>query len=322
MQQQGWTHFHRFGWRRVMEGPLGHSTHYLMARDQSGNVNGVLPLVRVRSMLFGDYLISMPFLNYGGPLGASGARLALAEHAVELARETKVDLLELRCRDENPFPLTPSTRKITVVADIPDGGSEELWKKLDAKVRSQVRRPMKEGVTVTFGADQLKPFYDVFAHHMRDLGTPVLSRKFFETALSEFGSSMWIGVAWLGDDAIACGCGFEWNGEFEMTWASSLRSHSRIAPNMLLYWAFIERAAASGVRTFNFGRCTPGGGTHKFKRQWTSRDEQLWWYQHSRTGTVSTPTPDGRYSFGPRIWRHLPLPIATALGPYIVRNIP
>jgi hypothetical protein len=91
---------------------------------------------------------------------------------------------------------------------------------------------------------------------------------------------------------------------------------------MLLYWSFMKRASERGLRLFNFGRCTPGSGTHKFKRQWNSYDQQLWWYQHSRSGATSTPSPDGKYSLGPRLWRHLPVSVATALGPRIVRNIP
>jgi serine/alanine adding enzyme len=133
---------------------------------------------------------------------------------------------------------------------------------------------------------------------------------------------MWVGVAYMNGAPIAGGCGFAWGKEFEMTWASSLRSHAKIAPNMLLYWSFIERAIERGLSFFNFGRCTPGSGTHKFKRQWNTRDEQLWWYQYSKSGAESTPTPDGKYSLGPRIWRHLPIRIATALGPHIVRYIP
>jgi hypothetical protein len=109
-----------------------------------------------------------------------------------------------------------------------------------------------------------------------------------------------------------------------MTWASALTEHNRIAPNMALYWAFIERAVRDGVRRFNFGRCTPGGGTHRFKRQWGALDEPLWWYQHVPGGGVAaTPSPDdSAYSWGPRIWKKLPLPLATALGPRIVRGIP
>ena len=67
--QAGWTHFHQYGWRRVMENALGHETLYLSATDETGSLTGVLPLVRVKSRLFGHFLVSMPFLNYGGPLG-------------------------------------------------------------------------------------------------------------------------------------------------------------------------------------------------------------------------------------------------------------
>jgi serine/alanine adding enzyme len=108
-----------------------------------------------------------------------------------------------------------------------------------------------------------------------------------------------------------------------MTWASSLYAYNKLAPNMLLYWAFMERAIENGLTLFNFGRCTPGSGTHRFKRQWGSRDEQLWWYQQSRGDTTATPSPEqGAFSWGPRLWRRLPLPVATALGPRIVRYIP
>ena len=108
-----------------------------------------------------------------------------------------------------------------------------------------------------------------------------------------------------------------------MTWASSLREFNRISPNMGLYWSFMERAASSGIALFNFGRCTPDGGTHKFKRQWGSRDEPLYWYDRSRRGEVVTPSADDpRYAMGPRVWRHLPLGIANRLGPPIVRLIP
>jgi hypothetical protein len=108
-----------------------------------------------------------------------------------------------------------------------------------------------------------------------------------------------------------------------MTWASSLYAYNRISPNMLLYWSFMERAITEGVSLFNFGRCSPGAGTHRFKRQWGSRDEQLHWYQYGSGDQAATPSPDdGAYAWGPKIWRRLPLPVATALGPWIVRSIP
>jgi serine/alanine adding enzyme len=302
---------------------FGHESVYLGARDAAGRLVGVLPLVRVRSVVFGHYLVSMPFLNYGGPVGSPEAIAALAAHAEELARRDRVKLLELRSRIALPVTLPVSLRKITVVLDIPSGGAPALWKQLDAKVRSQVRRPQKEGVTVRFGADQVGAFYSVFAHHMRDLGTPAQPRRLFEAIASAFGDDAWFGCAYLGDEPIAGGCGFRWGREFEMTWASALNAHKKVAANMLLYWAFMERAADAGLTVFNFGRCSPDAGTHRFKRQWGSRDEQLYWYGWSPAAGTTTPSPtDGAYAWGPRLWKRLPVPVATALGPHIVRAIP
>jgi hypothetical protein len=158
---------------------------------------------------------------------------------------------------------------------------------------------------------------------MRDLGTPTQPRRLFDAIAERFGDDVWFGCAYVGEEPVACGCGFRWGDEFEMTWASSLVAFNRVAPNMLLYWAFMERAVQERLAVFNFGRCTPESGTHRFKRQWGSRDEQLWWYQWSRGAAAATPSPDaGAYSLGPRLWKRLPVAVATAIGPHIVRGIP
>jgi len=321
--QIGWTHFHLYGWRRVIENVFGHECIYLDAGDDGGRLHGVLPLVRVRSRLFGHFLVSMPFLNYGGPLGTAPAVRRLVDHATELARASGAGLLELRSTADLDLPLPVSHRKITLLLDLPQGDPTQLWDGFKAKLRSQIRRPQKEGVAVRFGLDQIDGFFRVFSRHMRDLGTPTQPQRLFQEMAGTFPESVWFGCAYLGDEAVAAGCGFEWNGEFEMTWAASLVEYNRVAPNMLLYWSFMERAVEQGLHTFNFGRCTPGGGTHRFKRQWGARDVPLWWYQYHRRGEASTPSPDDtRYSWGPRIWKHLPLRVANAAGPLIVRFIP
>ena len=266
----------------------------------------------------------MPFVNYGGPLGAADAVAGLVAEASALAGRERAKLLELRCRAAQPIELAASHHKITVLLDIPAGGPDALFATFPSKLRSQVRRPGKEGVTVRFGADQVEPFFAVFSRHMRDLGTPTQPRSFFEAIAEEFGEMVWFGCAWLGGRPIACGCGFRWGAEFEMTWASALVEFNSISANTGLYWAFMERAAAEGCTCFNFGRCTPGGRTHRFKRQWGGRDVPLHWYQVVPGGGAGhTPSPDdGAYSWGPRVWRRLPLAVATALGPRIVRGIP
>jgi FemAB-related protein (PEP-CTERM system-associated) len=321
--QPNWTHFHLYGWRSVLERVFHHECIYLEARDATRALVGVLPLVRVRSAMFGHYLVSMPFLNYGGPLGTAEAIRALCQASIDLAEHDGVRLLELRSREPLPIDLSVSHRKITVLLDLPSS-DDTLWRTLPAKVRSQVRRPQKEGVEVRVGPEQLEAFYEVFAVHMRDLGTPAQSFAFFKALAEQFPQDVRFACAYLNGEPIACGCGFFWGSEFEITWASALRSHKHLAANMLVYWVLMQRAIADGARVFNFGRCTSGSGTHRFKLQWGARDETLWWYHAGNADVASEiPNPDqNRYVLATRIWRRLPVALTTRLGPSIVQFIP
>jgi FemAB-related protein (PEP-CTERM system-associated) len=304
-----------------MRDAFGHPWHGLVATDPGGLV-GVLPMVRVRSRLFGDYLMSMPFINCGGPVGTPEARTGLAVAARHLAEQLGVGLLELRNREPLEAGLVRSDRKITVTLDLPPS-PETLWEGLKAKLRSQVRRPMKEGMAAAFGPEHLEEFYHVFSRNMRDLGTPVLPFRFFAALRAHLRDELLVCVVHHEGRPVAAGCGFVFAGEFELTWASSLREANPLAPNMLLYWSLMEESARRGLRVFNFGRCTPGGGTHKFKLQWGGRDVPLPWSQWSPSGVTSTPSPDSaKFRMAVAAWQRLPLPVANLVGPLLSRSIP
>jgi len=324
----GATYCHQGAWGEAMGDVLGHEFLCVDARDGDGLLQGVLPLVAVRSRLFGHFLVSLPFLNYGGPIGSEPARNALSRWAVDEARRRRVDLLELRWRssagaDVPTSGLLFTGRKITVTLPLPDQ-AETLWENgLKAKVRSQVRRPMKEGYEVAFGPDQVEAFYEVFTRNMRDLGTPVLPGALFRRLPELFGDAVTFAAVYDGARPVAVGCGFHFGGEFELTWASSLREYNRTAPNMLLYWRLMEHAIERGDRVFNFGRCTPGGGTHRFKSQWGGEDEPLPWAAWSPSGVIATPNPDqGKYKLATSVWSRLPVPLTRVVGPPLARCIP
>jgi serine/alanine adding enzyme len=317
------TFCHLGAWRPIMEEALGHRCTYLAAVGAGGEWRGVLPLVRVRSPIFGHYLVSMPFLNYGGPIGTPAAVAALAGAALEEARRTGADLLELRTRRPLGGDLAISDRKITVLLPLPETAEALFREGFPAKLRSQIRRAQREEMEVRFGMEQAPAFYEVFRRNVRDLGTPVLPARLFEAIAAGFPGEAIFGAVYLGETPVAAGCGFLLGGEFEITWAGSLREHNRLSPNMLLYWSFMERVIASGVRVFNFGRCTPGGGTHRFKQQWGGADVELPWAQWSPRGVAGTPSPDRPlFRLATRTWSRLPLPIANRLGPLLARQIP
>ncbi|HEY6090760.1 MAG TPA: FemAB family XrtA/PEP-CTERM system-associated protein [Gemmatimonadales bacterium] len=315
---------HLSAWRDILSDVLGAECLYQVATGDDGSWQGILPLVRVRSRIFGHYLVSVPFLNDGGPLGSVLARQQLVATAVSEARRSSADLLELRTRHDVELDLPTSSRKITVLLPL-ESDPQAVFAKFPAKLRSQIRRPMKEGLVVRFGPAHVEAFYEVFARTMRDLGTPVLPRAFFERVARAFPELAVFGVVYRGDQPLAGGCGFLWRDEFEITWAGALRESRSISANMLLYWALMEHVIGRGARVFNFGRCTPGGGTHRFKKQWGGSDVALPWRQFvaPEAARQAPPSPDDRaFSWGPRLWRRLPLPVANLVGPRLVRFLP
>ena len=316
------TFCHLAGWHSVMREALGARPHYLEARDATGELAGVLPLVRVKSALLGDYLVSMPFLNYGGALGAEAVRSDLANEAVRLGVELGTGTVELRSRRREVAALQPTSRKITVVLPLP-ATEDELWNGLRSKLRSQIRRPMKEEMETRTGPDQLAAFYAIFASNMRDLGTPVLPRRFFELAARTFPDEIVFMVVRHEGTPVAAGCGFFHHDEFEIEWASALREYNPLAPNMLLYWELMREAIRRGARRFNFGRCTPGEGTHRFKLQWGSEDQPLGWSVWSPGGNAELPSPDKPiFRLATSVWRRMPLWSTNRLGPVVSRWIP
>lgn len=320
-QHEHGSTFHRWEWRDVYHEVYRHEAPYLAAW-RGDTLAGVLPLVRVKSLVFGHYLVSLPFVSYGGPLGDAAVQRALTAHAAELGRGAK--LVELRSRVPLATLLTPVQRKITVVLDLVPGDYDATFRRFDSKLRSQVRRGEKEGLVVKFGREHAAAYHRVYAEHMRDLGSPAHGLRFFARLADALGDRAWIGVAYLGSTPVAAGFAIENGTEVEISWASALRRYQRLSPNMTLYGAFIRRACERGFRVFNFGRCTAGSGTHKFKQQWGSRDEPLPWYQsRSVSGPGAPPTADGRpYGMAVKVWQHLPLAVTTPLGARLIAGIP
>ena len=92
----GGTFFHLSGWKNILEQVLRHPTRYFLCERQ-GSVVGVLPLAQVKSLLFGNVLVSLPFLVYGGAVSSDPvAEEMLVDAARDEATRMGVDHLELR----------------------------------------------------------------------------------------------------------------------------------------------------------------------------------------------------------------------------------
>lgn len=311
--------YHRYGWARVVERSYGHAPVYLWARDQ-GTVHGVLPLVLFRGTLGGRTLVSLPFLDEGGLCADSeAARAALWEAALEMARRERAGAVELRQRAPSGLPLSPLGSKVTVMLPL-ENDPELMWKRLDAKVRNQVRKAMNSGLAPSWcGTEALDDFYEVFAHNMRDLGSPVHARRFFAAILQEFSDTARLLIVRDGSRAVAGGVCMRFRDTVLVPWASSLRQWRSRCPSNLLYWEVIRSACENGLRWLDFGRSSPGSGTYRFKMQWGGIEERLHWETSDRPSLVDTEHPMSRLMI--RAWQRLPVRVTKVVGPLLRKRV-
>jgi FemAB-related protein (PEP-CTERM system-associated) len=315
------TGYHEWPWRAVFARTFGHETIYLMALDGE-RVCGVLPLVFINSLVFGRSLTSLPFLNYGGVVADAPAvaDTLLAEAAV-VASERQCRHVELR-HVTRQFPELPCKQhKVAMQLRL----ERDMWDRLDRKVRNQIRKAQKSELTSQVGGSELLvDFYRVFARNMRDLGTPVYSRRFFDEVLRAYPDRARVHVVRLAGTAVAAGITYRTGTTVETPWASSIREFNSLCPNHLLYWSVVEQSVADGCEVMDFGRSTPNEGTYKFKEQWGAAPVPLYWEYRLLTGTAlpnASPT-NPKFQLAIKIWKKLPLSIATRVGPSIVRAIP
>lgn len=317
--------YHRAEWGGLIACLFGHETYSWYALDADGSLAGVLPLVRLRSRLFGDFQISMPYLNYGGALGRDPlVEEALMHQAAAAARAAGCAHVEFRDLCERGGAWPARTDKVVMELALPDGEAA-LWKALGSKLRAQVKRPQREGMAVARGGVELvDDFYRVFARNMRDLGTPVYPKSFFQAIALVFAAHTTLLVVRYGKRPVAAGFLLRDGARMEIPWASSLREYNRQGVNMLLYWEVLREALAQGCSCFDFGRSSVDSGTYRFKQQWGATPRQLYWHYWLRSaGEPPRLNPHNpKYRLAVHVWSRLPVTLANWLGPVVVKGLP
>ncbi|GKS58894.1 hypothetical protein YTPLAS18_24210 [Nitrospira sp.] len=325
MESPSATGYHLMAWRRVIERVFGHETVYLMAQSQSGEVRGILPLVAFSSPLFGRFLVSMPFLNYGGVDTLDDeARYVLLEAAAREGARRGVAHVELRQSVALPIDWKRKDHKVSMRLELPKD-FQTLMSAFPSKLRSQIRRPQKEGMTARVGSlELLDDFYHVFSRNMRDLGTPVYPKRFFREILETFPKDAALCSVVRNGQPVAAGFVYAFRDMMEIPWASSDRRFDRLSPNMLLYATVLEYACQQGCRIFDFGRSTEDSGTYRFKAQWGAKPVPLhWYYWLKEDGPLPELNPSNpRYRMAIGLWQKLPLRVANLIGPHIVKHLP
>ena len=318
------TPYHLSAWNTSINAAYGHQTFNLIAESDK-YICGVLPLCIIKPPLLTGTLCSLPYCDLAGILADNKeTRTRLLNKALGVSRDLGIHYLTIRERSSNEYDVISNTEnmknhKVSMMLDLPET-SDILLKTFKSKLRSQIKKAEKNGLTFRYGREDcyLKGFYNVFSQNMKNLGSPTHSYSWFEEIRRHYSNDIIIGIVNIGDKVVAGGILLTLNNITVVPWASTLASYNRLSPNMLLYWNFLKYACDRGCKQFDFGRSSYGEGTYKFKQQWGAKPIPLSWKKYDSTGSVLTNEITSYFSLRPiaeSIWRRLPLVLANSIGP-------
>ncbi len=316
------TFFHRAAWAKVIEAAFNHRTHYVFT-ERDGAITGVLPLVQVKTLLFGHTLISNPFCVYGGPLAADAeSAQALEAYASSLQDKTGASAVEFRHREpvESDW-IEPPDLYVTFRKPI-EADHERNMKAIPRKQRAMVRKGIQNGLTSVADRDTDR-LHGIYAESVRNLGTPVFSHRYFAILLDAFGEDADIVTILDGDAPIASVMNFYFKDEVLPYYGGGRFAARQRAGNDFMYWEVMRRGADRGARLFDFGRIKLGTGAYSFKHNWGFEPAKLHYRFRLAPGqAIPEINPmNPKYRLFIAAWKHLPLPVANLLGPPIVRGL-
>lgn len=315
--------YHSWAIKEVIEQSFAHNTFYLSVSDEQQIIQGVLPIIELKSKLFGHSLVSVPFFNYGGILYSSlQARTKLLEASATIAKEINAEHIEFRdCRKHSDLPVKEA--KVSMLLNLPKTG-DILWQNLGTKLRAQIKKSERNNLESKIGKNELlNDFYKVFARNMRDLGTPVYSKALFENMLA-LNKNAHIAIVYHNKKPVSAGFILGWKNTMEIPWASTIQSANKLDANMKLYWEILKFTTIQGYEIFDFGRSSKDANTYKFKKQWGAKPHPLYWHywlpNNQELPEINPNNP--KFKLMIAIWKKLPIWLANIIGPPVVKNLP
>jgi FemAB-related protein (PEP-CTERM system-associated) len=317
------TPFHLTPWKRAVEQAFGLRAHYLMAR-RGRTIEGVLPLFEVRGLMGGRALVSVPYAVYGGICALTmAARHALIEAAIELARRRGAAYIELRQKRDQGLGLPTKSRYVTFARTIAKTDEENL-EAIPRKQRRMTRQGLKFGLRAEIGREHIDEFYEIYAHSLHNLGSPVFPRALVAGVHEAFDKESQLLTVWKDDRMVAGVVTLFYEDQVLPYYGGAYRDAFAYAVNDFMYWELMRYSAARGYRVFDFGRSREGTGPYDFKRHWGFEPVPLPYQYVMMHGQ---PLPDlspsnPKFELAQRTWKRLPLAVTKVLGPRITRYLP
>lgn len=319
------TPFHLSAWGRAIAKGVGQRPHYLVA-EHAGSIVGVLPLIHVKSPLFGQSLISNAFAVYGGPIATTDpVHAELDAAAWALAERLGVPALEYR-NQARLRPEWPAKTESYVTFRRPlSPDSEANLKAIPRKQRAEVRKSLEFGLDVRVASDERAraEHFAVYATSVRNLGTPVFPKRLFDSLIEFYGPEADILTVSKDGAPIASVLSLYFRDEVLPYYGGGTHSARALRANEHMYWMLMEHARQRGCTSFDFGRSKVGTGAFSFKKNWGFEPTPLAYEFRLAPGRAMPDVNplNPKYKLMVETWSRLPLWLANRVGPLLSRGL-
>ena len=290
--------------------------------ERNGEIEGILPLAQIKSLFFGNTLISIPFCVYGGIVSInSEATAALNKAACNLAERLGVDALELRNRQQSGLSWPTKSLYVTFRKEI-DPDPEVNLQEIPRKQRAMVRKGIKAGLQSEDDMGWIR-LYKIYAESVRNLGTPVFPAKYFRILREVFGPDCKVMMITHEGQDIAGVMSFYFRNEVLPYYSGSNSLARNLKGNDFMYWELMRQSAEQGIDIFDYGRSKEGTGSYSFKKNWGFIPKPLHYeYYLVKSNSIPEVNPmNPKYQRFINTWKKLPLTVTNFIGPYLAKNL-
>lgn len=324
------------GYKQAIEETYGYEGQYYLFK-RGGEIVAVLPSFKVKSLLSGRRLLSLPFAEYGGLLGKDlslDELKEIAEFLRQILLDYKLPFLEIHGGlGVSPKLISSVFHPVPMYqyAILPLREAGKIWDNvLDREVRKAVRKAQKADLVAyeeTTEESISQKFYPLYLASMKRLGTPPHPKTLFLNYLRYLKDNMRLFIVEYGDLTIAALLGFVLGKRVHIIHTASDPEYWDKRPNDLVHWEFIKWACENEYELFDFS-VVRYEGQARYKKKWGVQLLDYSYYylfpDEGNSGDAKPMDPSSRRSIRcfAWLWRHcVPLGLTEPLGLPIRRRL-
>lgn len=322
--------YHTLEWEKVIEETYGYKPNYFFVKNDRGEVTGIMPLFEVKSLIFGNRLVSLPFSYCAGALYTNIESAAkLLNHAIDLTIEQDFDYLEIK-QDRSYLEkskLIKTEEYVTSIIKL-SKNSDDIWKNMNKDKKRGIKKAYEKGLIVRelSNKEELKEFYSMVLETRKMQGVPPYPFSFFENMYKHMKHDLKIFFSCYKGDPIAGGIFQLHKDNILYGYGMNLKDESllKLYPMNILIWEAIKWACNNNYKTFDFG-LTPikHESLLYFKSSWGTENIKVpyYYYLNKADHPPDFDPTSSKFKLMTGIWKKIPTAVAKKIGPYMIRHV-